>query len=439
MLKIHNHNWTKSLCAMLAALLVSLLVLNYARSEQLRDAENRISAVYEKAFYETCELTEEISNKYRKLLVAADDAQMLTLLSEISREAQSVSSNLALLPLGQETVSATIKFINQAADYSAVLGQKIATGGTVSEEDYDAMLQLSDRAAQFSKEMESLLVRYEGGEAVFSAEDYSANGSESLYPLNNSSSDYPVLLYDGPFSDSMTGGNYEMLAGLAEITAQQAEEKLRSLIQVDEISYVGESTPEVAVYEFQIRSGDYIISAGITKQGGEALYLLPETQETQINYTEDQLYEIAEAFLREHGYGEMEMSYSSRYDGILTINYAAIQEDVILYPDLIKLQLSMKDGRVIGMDAKAYLKNHMTRRIAEPAISREDALAAIGPKLAAQSIRLSIIPQNGAEYLCYEIVATDGEADFLAYIDAQSGVERELMQLVSRSNGTLVM
>ena len=144
-------------------------------------------------------------------------------------------------------------------------------------------------------------------------------------------------------------------------------------------------------------------------------------------------------FLQQKGYGRMQMSYSSSYGGVLTINYAAMQDDMILYPDLVKVQLSMKDGRVIGFDARAYLKNHVRREIPQPAISREEAISAAGPKLAVNAARMCIIPQDGKEYYCYEISGTDGQDDFLAYIDAETGVERELMQLVPRENGTLVM
>ena len=55
------------------------------------------------------------------------------------------------------------------------------------------------------------------------------------------------------------------------------------------------------------------------------------------------------------------------------------------------------------------------------------------------SARLCVIPQDGAEFLCYEISAANAGGDFLVYIDAGNGVERELMQVISRDNGTLVM
>ena len=71
--------------------------------------------------------------------------------------------------------------------------------------------------------------------------------------------------------------------------------------------------------------------------------------------------EAARAFLAARGYGEMHESYFSRYDGILTVNFAAVQDDVVLYPDLVKVQVSLRDGAVIGLEAGGYLRNHVAR------------------------------------------------------------------------------
>ena len=439
MYAIQNRSWLRAAVAALAALLACMLVLNYARSEELSAARDRITAVYQKAFYETCELTEAISGNYRKLLVAGDDLQRQMLLGEIARQSQGAAGNLALLPLGEETVSATIKFINQAEDFALSLSTKIAAGEEISDQDNETMQQLSDGAAAFALELGKLLERYERGEAAFSAEDFSATGDESLYPLSSAAGAYPVLLYDGPFSDGAAVGDYGMLASLPEITREQAEARLRAFIPVDEIAYAGESHPELDVYEFSVRSGEYAISAGVTRRGGEILYLLPENGEDEVLLSEQQLTDIASAFLISRGYGAMEMSYYSRYQGILTINFAAVQDGVVLYSDLIKLQLSMKDGSIIGLDAKAYLQNHTQRTIPAPALSSQEAMDRIGSRLQPESARLCIIPQNGNEYLCYEIAATDGEDAFLAYIDARTGKEIELMQVIHQENGTLVM
>ena len=439
MKSILNRNWTRTALLALSLLLLSMVILNIARSEELEAARTRISAVYAKAFYETCELTESISSNYRKLLVAGDRAQMQALLGDISRQTQGASSNLALLPLGEETISATIKFINQAEDFAESLDQRLAAGSEPTAEDYSTMEQLSESAAKLSVGLTRLLGSFERGETVFDSTDFNETGEESLYPLTSEAGEYPVLLYDGPFSDGSQAGSYALLANLKELSREEAEARLRAFVPVDELTYLGESHPEVDVYEFHIQSGGYGISAGVTKRGGQILYLLPETGETEVNYGENELCEIAKAFLVSRGYGQMEMSYYSRYGGILTINFAAVQDGVVLYPDLVKLQLSMKDGRVIGLDAENYLKNHVPRALAAPAVSEEEAMLRVSERLAPLSARLCVIPQGSSEYLCYEVTAADAEGEFLVYVDAMTGMERELMQLISRNNGTLVM
>ena len=174
--KLMKRNWMRTAVMALSMLLVSMVILNIARSEELNAAETRISAVYEKAFYETCELTESISSNYRKLLVAGDSSQMQALLGDISRQTQGAASNLALLPLGEETISATIKFINQAEDFAESLSQRIAAGGEVTGEDYETMEQLSESAARFAVGLMRLLERFESGEAVFNSADFTETG-----------------------------------------------------------------------------------------------------------------------------------------------------------------------------------------------------------------------------------------------------------------------
>ena len=155
--------------------------------------------------------------------------------------------------------------------------------------------------------------------------------------------------------------------------------------------------------------------------------------------TAEQLLDTARAFLLARGYGAMEMRYYSRYEGILTINYAAVQDGILLYPDLVKVQLSMADGTVIGVEAGNYLLNHAPRVLSAPSLTEEEAIARIGSQLTAIAVRLSVIPTAVSEALCYEIRATDGADTFLVYIDAATGAERELMQVVSDESGILVM
>ena len=63
-------------------------------------------------------------------------------------------------------------------------------------------------------------------------------------------------------------------------------------------------------------------------------------------------------FLR---YGDMEVSYWVTTGHQVIVNFAAKQDGVILYPDLIKVQMSLESGRVVGFEALNYLSSHQTR------------------------------------------------------------------------------
>ena len=124
----------KLLCLLilLAALLAGTAGFAAAQTVRLRAASARLDAVVQKAFYETCELTEGLAVNLRKLQVAEDPGRAQALLNEVALQTQGALGNLALLPLGQDTVSATLKFINQAGDYAAALSARLGSGGSLS-------------------------------------------------------------------------------------------------------------------------------------------------------------------------------------------------------------------------------------------------------------------------------------------------------------------
>ena len=438
---LRDRDWPKAGLVMLSMLLAAVTVFAVSQAQLLKATTARVDAMTQKAFYETCELTEGMSVNFRKLLVASDAGQAQALLNETRLQAQGAMSNLALLPLGQETVSATLKFINQAGDFAESLSEKLGNGGAISPEDHENLETLSETAAAFSVGLAKLLDRYEKGEAVFTS-DGGPEDPGDLSPIANPAGEYPVLLYDGPFSDGRAEGDFKALEGLAEVTEEQARANLTAFVgqqQLERIALTGEGSIPVTCYEYSLRVGGYDLSAGVTKVGGKVLYMLCDTEISEANLTRAEALDAARAFLLSRDYGSMELSYASQFGGILTANFAAVQDGVVLYPDLIKVQVSLRDGAVVGLEAAGYLMNHVPRLIEMPRLTEAEAMARAGGALNAESARLCVIPENESEYLCYEIAAIDGADRFLLYVDAMTGVERELMQVISDDSGQFVM
>ena len=123
------------------------------------------------------------------------------------------------------------------------------------------------------------------------------------------------------------------------------------------------------------------------------------------------------------------------------MNFAAVQEGVLCYPDLIKVEVALDNGRIVGFEAAGYLMNHTLRDLSAPAVSLEEAQAEDSPDLTVLSTALTLIPTGGEyEVLCHEFKceSPDGR-HYLVYVNAQTGEEERILLLLEDENGTLVL
>ena len=145
-------------------------------------------------------------------------------------------------------------------------------------------------------------------------------------------------------------------------------------------------------------------------------------------------------FLNSKGIKDMEDTYYLTEDNTATINYAYKQNNVTVYPDLIKLKIALDTGEVVGMEAKAYLASHTTRTIPNPSVTAADARKKINPRMNVISSGLAIIPTDfKTEIFCYEFKGKLNNNEFLVYINAKTGEEENILMIVNTPNGTLTM
>lgn len=65
----------------------------------------------------------------------------------------------------------------------------------------------------------------------------------------------------------------------------------------------------------------------------------------------------------------MKESYYSVYNNVCTINFAYCENNITYYSDLIKVGVSLSDGKVFSLEADGYLTNHTERSV--PSYSAE--------------------------------------------------------------------
>ncbi len=428
----------KTAAAAATVLLLAVIIMYSSVAGVAQTDRIQLNAMYQRAFYETCELVSGIQVNLKKLSVSGSSTREQELLGEISRNAQGAQSSLSMLPIAEDALLATMKFVNQTGDYSQALLRQLSGGAALSSEDRRQIATLLESCTQFGLRLNKMLSDYNEGRLTFDDYDFSFQNTSDTNSFTDPATEYPVLLYDGPFSDGRSDDEMKGITGSAMTMEEAREAMTRYLGGVTEnVIYTGDANVPAPCYEFTLNYNGYAVSAGVTKVGGHILYMLPEANEYSAVVSDDECVANAIGFLRDRGHGATVASYHRRYQGVITVNLAPVTGGVILYPDLIKVQVSMKDGSVIGLEARNYYQNHVPRDFDPPALSEAQALSLAGADLQCESAQLCIIPLRDTERLCYQVRAFSGDDEYLVYIDAFSGEELTLYQVVSTDEGTL--
>ena len=248
--------------------------------------------------------------------------------------------------------------------------------------------------------------------------------------------DYPTLIYDGPFSDIVSEGAPKGL-GTGQIDPAQAVRLAADFVGESEqnAAFMQESGGPIPAYCVRVTRPDCVLQLAVTRQGGDILWMFPENAGFTARYGLEESKRAAQQFFSAHGYGEMRLTFWQMYGGMATLSYAAVQQGVVLYPDLIKLQVRLDTLEVVGLEARRYLSSHAPRQQLTPAVSREEAEGAVSERLSLRESQLCVIPLNRQEYLCWEFVGEYNDQTYYVYIDALNGRQRDIQRLVEGSDG----
>lgn len=134
----------------------------------------------------------------------------------------------------------------------------------------------------------------------------------------------------------------------------------------------------------------------------------------------------------------MKETYYLKQGGIITINYAYTQDNVTIYPDLIRVKIALDNGEIMGIETSGYLNTHEERTFVETKITIEEAKSKFNKDLEIFSEGLAIIPTEWkTEIYCYEFKGRVYGREFLAYINVENGREENILMIIDTPNGTL--
>ncbi len=394
-----------------------------------------ISDVYVGALLTAMMQMEEMQLNIDKALISEDEGQNAALLSRIGSDAAAVHASLSMMPLSHSAMAEAVKMCNQLSDYAFVLQEKAQHA--LDAESVGILRQLSSACGQLRSQLQTAYNQMQAEGLRFDTEQrYMADGDSDSQPVESVGEliDYPTLIYDGPFSDVVSEDAPRGL-GSENVTREQAVDIACNYLGEGRAELTQESGGTIPAWGVKVETDDCTLQLAITKQGGDVLWMFPEHADFALHYGLEECKKAAADFLLSHGYGDMQLTFWQIYGGMATLSYAAVQDGVVLYPDLVKVQVRMDTLEVVGVEARHYLTSHTKRENLTPAISEAQAREKISDKLKNVTARLCLIPQNGQEYLCWEFTGDYNGNTYFVYIDATTGRQRDIQQLVQTSIG----
>ena len=413
---------------------------------------------YNMAFYEVVDYVQDMETYLAKALISTSSEQGAETLTNVWREAGLAQSYLSQLPLTNTELGNTSKFLNQISDYSYSLSRKNINGTGLNDEDFKNIKELHTYSVELENTLNQLSTDLNNGKIKWSdltrnkdlafATEVSSITSDSFSNLEKNFHEYSGLIYDGAFSEHITSMEKKGLTGddIDEERAKQIAKEFFGNDKVEEIASVDYSeNGDIPSYDMNVKLKDVEEQATISvaKKGGHVIFSnYNKKVETEV-ISQEEANEIGRKFLEEHGYKNMRDTYDLKEGGIVTINYAYRQEtaggeEVVVYPDLIKVKIALDDGAVIGIETTGYLNSHEEREITNINISKEEAKKKLNKDLQVESERLAIIPTEWkSEILCWEFEGKVENIDFLVYINAENGKEEDILVIINTPNGTL--
>ncbi|MFU0831573.1 MAG: Germination protein YpeB [Oscillospiraceae bacterium] len=399
-------------------------VYGYSQAEHYK---RNLQYSYTRALSDLRDCVDNMQITLNKAVYANTATEQNGLAAELMRQSSMAKAAVSVLPLTENSIDNVSKFITQVGDFSASISKKISEGQSISESEFQSIEALETYAKKLQQDLQEVHPDFS-----------SANFNDYLKNTEEDFTNFPSMIYDGPFSDHIGQMKPKLTEGKESIAQGNAQNIAADFLGLNEseLTHTTDTAGNMPTYNFTANDGTIRIC--VTKAGGFVSDMANTRDIGDVKLDCNAAFEKARAFLDSRGIQNMKESYYIINDGICMINYAYQQDEIICYPDLIKVGVALDNGDIVRFQSTGYLMNH-TDRTLSASLSSADAQEKVSDILTVQSRRLALIPTPGLnEVLCWEFQCTGKNNDrVLVYINANTGFEENILILESSDKGVL--
>lgn len=413
-----------------------------AEKQEVQDGYNR-------AMYDFVSNVNNIESEMIKLKITSNDTYTMTTLASVFAKSNSAKANLDILPFSANSISNVSKFLSQLSDFSYTLMRDILNGDNIAnyKENIDTLYckiyELSNVSEEIYADLNSGSIKWNELEKVGDEKIKETNAQEELSSVNyigKTFTEYEGIIYDGAFSNHILTMKPAYLTGNI-LTQEIVEDELRKKLNIESIEYKEEQDGRIPLYMYEVKLKDYDTLKTIyaTKEDGRIYQMISDRKCEREKLTTEDAKKCALEYINSLGIDNVTPTYFLKADNMMTISFAATQNDVIIYSDLIKIKVALDDGEIMTFEANGYIYNHKDR-IIQPTKTIDEARDTLYKGLNIESEKVCVIPTDSKdEVLVYEFLGTMEDKKFLVYVNANTLVQEKIYVLLETPGGTLAI
>lgn len=416
---------------------LTLAAVVTAGSYRMQELEGRMESAAQELVYEMAEASEGMDASLAKLRVSEGRSEQRRLLTELAVNCALFESALEKLPLNESESRELSSFINRTGAYAKLLLERLNAGGTLQEREAATLdylhavnLQLLNALGEAEHHLS-----HEELAAFFKGEHEGMHAAfEEMAAFTKTEGEG---LVEPPFAGA--GNVHENRLSGGDLTEKEAVERAKQYLSgyhIQEALCTGEARlGDAVLFSIALSDGETQYDCAIAKKDGSLVYFSAAAACGEQNFDLEACKALALNFLKDIGIKNVEAVWASEAGGTAELAFVPVQENVRLYSDLVRVRVCESEGRVVGVDAVQYRLNHRERTL-KSAKSAEAIGAYLSPRLTVEAAHLALIPFGREERLAYEFSCTFGEEQFIAFLDAVSGEELALFEVLSGEGGS---
>lgn len=412
---------------------------------KVEDYSNRLEAVYQKSFYDLVDNVNNAEINMSKVLASNTASYQKKMLSQVADNATNAQASFSSLPLTYSSLNDSLGLLNQIGGYTKTLNEKLASGEELSSSEIETLDKLHSVLLEIKAQLNKLSIKMRQGYNILDNSlnlDTGNNFTLDLSKIKTVDVEYPSMIYDGPFSDSVTNVAVKGLHG-NKVSKEESKDKIAKLFKnIVSLEFEQDTQGRFETYNYRLRTSDNTtLYVQTTQIGGHVLTVSGVSGNNgEVAIEGDDAQKMAVEFAKANGIENPLVVWTDTIDSQAYFNIAPTQNGVVLYPDLVKVKIDLNNGTVIGYDATSYFTNHTTRQLESATYSQDKSRTRIPENFVIKSERIVLAPLDyNREVLCYEFACDNDNNEYYFYINAKTGQDENILRVIQTENGNKLM